>query len=393
MVQRDLLTLSLYQLLASNRGGLFIVYFPLFLIEDKGATFPEALALLSAAYVVASLVSPVAGRWSDRLGRRKSFLLGAELGALPFFAIIPFLSTFWLAGIAFVAAQTVLAVGAPALSAYVADVTRENERGLGYGWLNATASAGAVAGTIIAGIVTVEYGLAALFPFVVAIMIGTVLIVALLVREVRQPPTERRARWTELRPVATFSFAVSIRGLGAGAIATTFGTYAYLLGANTFEVGLVAVAGLLAQALAGVPLGRMVDRTGEIAAIWYGTLLTLGAIGIFAVASTWTVLIPAQVVRNLGFALLSPGMLAWVARASPPGRRAEYLGYFALINSTMWSLGPLAGAVAIQFAGLNGLFAFAVGTTVASVLLVFFLYRRRAFGRTLEPATTKSGVF
>ena len=49
MGRHDLLTLSLYQLLASNRSGIFIVYFPLFLVEARGASVPVALAFVSAA--------------------------------------------------------------------------------------------------------------------------------------------------------------------------------------------------------------------------------------------------------------------------------------------------------------------------------------------------------
>src|SRR5579859_6748111 len=48
----DLVSLSLYSLLASNRSGVFVVYFPLFLSSpSEGASIPVALAFLSAAYV------------------------------------------------------------------------------------------------------------------------------------------------------------------------------------------------------------------------------------------------------------------------------------------------------------------------------------------------------
>ncbi len=116
MANRELVSLSLYSLLASNRGGLFIVFLPLYLVDLKGATLPVGL---------------------------------------------------------FIAAELALAIGGPAYTAYVADVTRAGERGAGYGLLNATSSAGGVVGVILAGVVTFEFGLVALFPFVIAVMVGT----------------------------------------------------------------------------------------------------------------------------------------------------------------------------------------------------------------------------
>src|SRR5262245_38727783 len=94
VVDRDLVALSIYAFFASNRSGLFLVYLPIFLVAERGATIPAALALVSAAYVASSLVGPLAGRWSDRIGRRKPFLLAGEAGSLPLFLLVAFLPTY-----------------------------------------------------------------------------------------------------------------------------------------------------------------------------------------------------------------------------------------------------------------------------------------------------------
>jgi MFS family permease len=390
VASRELLSLSLYSLLASNRGGLFIVFLPLYLVEVKGASLPVALAILSLAYVPASLIGPWVGRLSDRARRRRPFLLAGEAAAFPLFLAIVFAPGYVLAGALFVAAELALAIGGPAFTAYVADVTRAGERGYGYGLLNATSSAGGVVGFLLAGYVTYVYGLAALFPFVVVVMVGTLSVVFFVVPEVRivAPPHVRRSL-REMKPVITFSFAVSIRAIGSGAVATFYGYLAATLGANDFEVGVVAVAGLLTGALVSLPLGRWIDRRGEIRGIWYGTLLTLASFGIFMTSSTWEQTVPAQAVRNAGLALVGTGMQTWVARLAPPGERAEYLGMFTLINSSLWSVGPLVGALAIALAGYTGLFVMAIATTVVSLVVMEFLYGevgiRARFRRTAPP--------
>jgi len=81
-------------------------------------------------------------------------------------------------------------------------------------------------------------------------------------------------------------------------------------------------------------------------------------------------------------------MQVYVAEIAPEGHRAEYLGFFSLINSTMWSAGPLVGAVFLAVWGYAGLFWMAIATTVISLAVMEVLYgevgiRSRLMG---EPA-------
>jgi MFS transporter, DHA1 family, tetracycline resistance protein len=384
VVDRALVGLSLYSLLSSNRSGVFLVYFPVFLVEIDHAPIPLTLAFTSAAYVAGSLIQPVAGRWSDRVGRRRPFLIAAELGALPLFLSIPFVPGYFAAALAFIAGETVLNLGSPALNAYVADVTRDRTRGGAYGLLNAASSGGGIAGFLIVGVLVLDLGFHYLYYFVALVQLGTLAILFLQVPDDRATGTPTRRPLGEMKEVAYFSTTVSIRSLGAGAVGAFYGIYAGALGANLFEVSLVAIAGLATMAIFSLPIGRLVDRMGEIRGLLWGTGVSVVGIVLFLVASNWVQLLPAQGFRNLGFAFLSPAMLSWVARLAPPGRRAEYLGVFSLINSTLWSLGPLAGSAAFSLAGPAGLFGFSIGATVVSLVAIegFYVRGRRGQGMT-----------
>jgi len=385
MVDRTLVGLSLYSLLSSNRSGVFLVFFPVFLVEVDHAAIPITLAFTSLAYVAGSLVAPVAGRWSDRVGRRRPFLVGAELGALPLYLSIPFLPGYIPAGIAFIAGTTVLSMGGPALSAFVADVTRDRQRGGAYGLLSAASSAGGIVGFVIVGLLVLDLGFPYLFYFVALVQLGTLGVLLIRVPDDRVLGTPTRRPLREMTEVAFFSTTVSIRSLGAGAVGAFYGVYAGALGANLFEVSLVAIAGLATMALTALPIGRLVDEIGEIKGLLWGTGVSIVGIVAFLVASNWVELLPAQGFRNLGFAFLSPAMLSWVARLAPAGRRAEYLGLFSLINSTLWSLGPLAGSAAFSLAGPVGLFGFAIGATAVSLVAIEGFYVRGYRGRRSVP--------
>ncbi|MDG6933488.1 MAG: MFS transporter, partial [Nitrososphaerota archaeon] len=177
-----------------------------------------------------------------------------------------------------------------------------------------------------------------------------------------------------MKDVAIFSLSTSVRTLGTGAVTAFFATYAYSLGANPFDVSLVAIAGLGTTALLGARLGKAVDRVGEIQGYVYGTLVVVVSLFVYAISSSWLDIIPARIIYSTGFALLSPAMLSWITKVAPANRKAEYLGFFSLINSTLWSLGPLPGGAVEALWGPLGLFVFATVMSAVSVLAVLILY-------------------
>jgi len=339
----------------------------------------EGLAAFSIANVSGSLIGPLAGRLSDRLGDRRTLLMVAEAASLPFFISIPFAGNFLEVSLFFLIADTLLSIGQTALQAFIADITPDAQRGRGYGFVNAIGAAGAIVGTLIAGTVAQAFGLVAIFYMVGFLMIGTILLVVLAVPKQHLPKGENtRKPIREMKGLAIFSVATSIRTLGTGAVIAFLGTYAAILHANNFEVSLVAIAGLVTTALLGTRLGGQVDKLGEIRAYVLGTIIVVFSLIIYVVASDWIDLIPAGIVYSSGFAMLSPAMLSWVTKIAPENRKAEYLGFFSMINSTLWSLGALPGGIVEASYGTFGLFVYALVTTVISLLSVYMLYSRRS---------------
>ncbi len=362
------------------------MFFPIYLVTVRHATVAVSLAFLSAGYLGGSLIGPLAGRWSDRIGQRRPFLLGAEAGAIPFYLSIPFMPGYFYSGIAFVAGTVILTVGSPALTAYVSDVSRERERGISYGALSASRAAGSVLGFLLVGWLIDTFGFTFLFYFAGAAMVGTIIFVVLAVPDAPVVPGGTGARTGTIIPLLLFSVVVSIRTLGSGAVGSFYGIWATTLGASSFGVSLIAVAGLATTAMVGIQAGRMVDSHGELASLFAGTLVSILAFTVFLLAPTWYVLIPAQVVRQLGFAILSPAMLVWVSRIAPADRRAEYMGVFTLVNSSLWSIGPLMGGVAYQFGGAESLFLSAIASGVISLGAIYLFYSRYLKGRHASPS-------
>ncbi len=134
-------------------GAAYATLWPLLLIYVQNR-FTSSVGLVAVAYLpaalVASFLSPVLGRLSDRVGRAPVMALGlAGSGLLAL--LIPALPNLrWLAVLWALEAGG-LAMAVPAETALVADLTGGEQRGAGYGLYTVAASLGALCGPVLGG--------------------------------------------------------------------------------------------------------------------------------------------------------------------------------------------------------------------------------------------------
>ena len=119
--------------------------------EDIGATPTEIAVLMSIYSGMQLLFAPLWGRLSDKHGRKPAILFGLFGNAVALVGFGLAKSYVWLfiaRGAAGVASAAVL----PAVMAYVADVTTEEERGSGMGLMGAAMGLGFILGPALGGI-------------------------------------------------------------------------------------------------------------------------------------------------------------------------------------------------------------------------------------------------
>lgn len=116
---------------------------------DYGATSAQAsfqVGMITGVFALMQFFfAPLWGRWSDRIGRRKPFLIGicGYAISLFFFGLSTNLLMLYLSRIV---GGALAAAVLPAANAYVADMTSENERGQGMARLGSAAGLGVVVG-------------------------------------------------------------------------------------------------------------------------------------------------------------------------------------------------------------------------------------------------------
>jgi MFS transporter, DHA1 family, multidrug resistance protein len=339
---------------------------------EGGTATREQIAMhvggLTGVYVLMQFFfAPLWGRWSDRVGRRLPILIGIAGYAASklVFAVattLPLLYTARVVG-------GILAAGIlPAASAFVADVTKEDERGRGMAWLGAAASLGLVVGPALGGLAarrdfhfSARYGHLLVDSFSVPFLIAALLaLLAFLAALWRLPETLRRAvpvpqdvdaatavNRREARGALKLLLGFSLVGqFGLAIFEATFALYAkQVMGYETFEIGAVFVVCGLVMALFQVGVaGFLTERVGEIIQTGAGLALTGASLLLLARTHATPLVLIVVGLLALGVALFAPNLASLISKRGGE-RTGAALGTQTAANNLGQAAGPLLGGL------------------------------------------------
>jgi MFS transporter, DHA1 family, tetracycline resistance protein len=366
--------------------GIVIPLLPLY--AARFGAGPVAVAWLLAIYsLMQFLFAPGWGRVSDRVGRRPVLLLGLFGSAAAYLA-------FGLAGslpVLFIARAASGLAGATVgvAQAYVADVTRPEERAKGMGMIGAAFGLGFIVGPALGGVLA-RYGAAA--PFLGAAAVTLTNAVLATFRLPESLPPERRTTRSPGPGLAERARALlgagtppRLRGIYAAAFLATVafaameGTFSLWAHARWHLPGhgiayLFAYLGVVSVIAQGGIVGRLVPRIGAGRAAAGGiALIALGLAGIALVPSVPLLLVPLAVLA-LGHGTASPSLSTLISHQGGPGEQGRLLGVNQSLSALGRVVGPLCGGVALAHVGLGAPFlsgaAIAAGAAALLALMV-----------------------
>jgi MFS family permease len=305
-----------------------------------------------------SLLKVLSGYWSDRIRRRKPFMLLGYLTSAAAKLLFP-LSTAWHHLLALMPAERVGKGlrGAPRDALIAASVDR-TVRGRGFGFHRAMDSAGAIIGSLAAYTLVAGADL----PVRMILLVGAVVAFAavapiIAVRETRQRTVQTDSSRPRLRglprPFYLFLIVATVFGLG------NFSYMFLILRAGEMfgppgSLGLaILLYALINVAYAGLamPAGVLSDRIGRRKVLLMGYGLFAGTCLGLALARGWPELVLLFALYG-GYRALTDGtQRAMVADLVPAGIRGTALGAFhtavglaalpaSLIAGALWQLAP-----------------------------------------------------
>jgi len=350
---------------------------PVFLQTELGATAVALGVIEGLAESTASILKVVSGLWTDKVRRRKPFVLAGYGLAGVVRPLIGFTTSWVQVAAVRVTDRVGKGVRTSPRDALIADVTGEEVRGAAYGLHRAMDDAGALAGPVVAAIL-LGLGLTLRGVFFVAAIPAAIVILVILVwvREpALAPATSRRVTvlhgWRELGGHYWWLMAaILVFTLGNSADAFL------LLRLNDAGISAAKVA-ILWGVLNGVKMVASVIG-GQLSDLFGRKRLELGGWAVYAavyagmaVFTSLPVLVGLFLFYGVYFGLTEPVERAWVAGLVPERLRGSAFGYY---NGAI-GLGALPASV--LFGGIwvaaSPQAAFLFGAAMAAVAALMLL--------------------
>lgn len=372
LTHRRKATIRLIAAIACFWGALYL-YVPILTpyAEEVGASM-SMLGLIVSSYGFSQLVLRIpVGIWSDRIGRRKPFILAAYVAAA-------------LAGLglalskgpgAILAARTMSGVSATmwvVITVLFSSYFPPQRAGYAMSLINFATTLTQLVATLAGGLIAEAWGWHA--PFWGAVAIGLVgIAVALPLREAEEARPSG-IRLGELMAVGKERFLLTVSLLAAlyqfNTWVTVYGftpNVAAQLGATKAQLGWLTLVTTLPMAVASLGTGSFLARRwSEQQMVVAGFVLSaLGTVAI-PLASTLPTLFMSQAIGGFGRGLIFPILMGLSIKAVPNEKRATAMGFFQSIYALGMFGGPALAGMGAELFGLSGAFYATTAITIAA---------------------------
>ena len=153
-----------------------------------------------------------------------------------------------------------------------------------------------------------------------------------------------------------------------------FNRYLEGLGANKFWIGVYMGAFSLGSVIVRPTVGTAVDRYGRKRIINIGLfVLILATAGYLLLHEIGWMVLAVRILHGAGFGCYITGMFTVVTDDAPAARRAKVIGVFGLSGMVTFGLLPRVAEFIIESFGFQTLFAVALSTLVASLIIAQFI--------------------
>lgn len=166
-------------------NSLYLLFFPAWLEAARGATVAQVAGVFGVGGVATVLAGPLAGSWSDRIGRKR-MVVAASVGAVGIMLATPWIvGAVWVAYLVFFVLMALVAARATPLQALLTEIVPEERRGSLMSLAMAVGQVGAGLGGALAGVVYAALGYASTATLGA---LSVLLMAGIVARWIAEPP-------------------------------------------------------------------------------------------------------------------------------------------------------------------------------------------------------------
>jgi len=308
----------------------------------------SVVGYMVAAFAITQLmISPIAGHWADRFGRKRMIIIGLIIFSISEFLFgigqkveVLFISRM-LGGIS-------AAFIMPAVTAFIADITTVDTRAKALGYMSAAISTGFIIGPGVGGFLAeISPRLPFYFAAVLAVFAG-VLSISFLPEPVRnsennEVKSPKPGINRIFSPLYFISFMVIlISQFGLAAFESLFSLYTdHKFGFTPKDIAIMITGGGIIGAIAQLALfDRLTKWMGEIRLTRYSLILSTILVFLITIVNSYFTILLVTITVFLGFDLMRPAVTTYLSKIADNEQ-----GFVGGMNSMFTSIGNVIGPI------------------------------------------------
>lgn len=326
----------------------------------------STVGYLVAAFAVAQLiVSPIAGRWADRFGRKRMIVIGLIIFGISefIFGIGKVIEVLFVSRVlGGISAAFIM----PAVTAFIADITTPKERSKALGYMSASINTGFIIGPGVGGFLAevstrMPFFVASVFAFLAAVL--SFILLREPEKNVASNETDRKKPSIKriFAPMYLIAFIVIfISSFGLAAFESLFSLFVdHKFGFTPKDIAIMITGGAVIGAFAQVVLfDRLTRQIGEIRLVRFCLILSTVLVFLITLVHAYFAVLLVTIIVFLGFDLIRPAVTTYLTKIAE-GEQGFAGGMNSMFTSFGNVLGPIIGGVLFDM-NLNFPFYFSV---------------------------------
>jgi len=350
---------------------------------------------LSFAYAFTQFIfSPLVGNLSDKFGRRPIILISL-LGFTVDYIFLALSPTIWWLFIGRIIAG-ITGASVTTASAYIADVSTDEDRAKNFGMIGAAFGLGFIIGPVIGGVLG-HYGSRVPFYAAAVLCLLNFLYGLFILPESLDKKNRREFQWKRANPVGSFKFlkkhpeisalttALILIYIAGHAVQSNWSFFTmYKFGWTERMVGIsLGVVGLMVGLVQGVLIRWINPRIGDRKSIYYGLMLYAFGMLLYAFSSQGWMMLVFTIPYCLG-GICGPALQSVITKSVQPNEQGELQGALTSLMSATSIVGPplmtnlfyyfTHDEAPFQFAGAP--FLLACILMVISILIIYSAFNK-----------------
>lgn len=374
--KKKIIVLMINMFIAIGSFGIIIPILPAYLVSigEGGMAAGLMIAIFAGAQFV---MSPIAGKWADQVGRRKMIIAGLSGLTISMF-VFYFSDSIWVLYLSRVIGGIGAALLIPAIFAYVADITTMDQRAKGNSYISAAMSLGIVIGPGIGGFLA-DYDLK--LPLLVSAMVSLVSVIfsVIVLKESREVtpetggPNEQEAMLKKLaqsihKPYFIPLIITLVMSFGLMAYESVLGLFVdNQFGATPKQIAvMITSTGIVSVVMQLLVVERLVRRFGE--GIILNVFIAVTAVCFFLslFASTYVLFFMITLVVFLATSILRPVLNTLISKLA-----GNEQGFAMGMNNAYMSIGNVIGPLlAGVLYDVNIIYPFILGFVVLGITIM-----------------------